>query len=304
MGISLTLLCLLFVSLSSLAFRSAIRFILLRDAASPPPPCSADGRGRSLNISRSERGDVDFRMLFVGGLDDEGVFLAVLDRDVGGDGREGSGRSSKCAFLAFDRGSFAIAMRAISCAALLVGVSLGLLDAGIFRGAGASRSSSSSSPVVAVASSADCCGVVCLAALLLDVRSKGRAVGGGRLSGFEYPAAARVFDLTPCRPVKEVRSLRGLVMSPCNVVPTQGSSSLVTSRSDSSLSLSVRGLLAAACAWICWRADFCFDALASAAFLLFVSSRMAVMESTGRDMVVIAEAFWTLARFLRRMYSA
>ena len=51
-------------------------------------------------------------------------------------------------------------------------------------------------------------------------------------------------------------------------------------------------------------AAFIFTALASASFFLRVSSRMVVVASTGREMVVIVDAFRSLAAFRRRMYSA
>lgn len=51
-------------------------------------------------------------------------------------------------------------------------------------------------------------------------------------------------------------------------------------------------------------AAFIFTSLASASFFLRVSSRMVVVESTGREMFLIVDAFRSLATFRRRMYSA
>ncbi len=164
---------------------------------------------------------------------------------------------------------------------------------------GASRSSSSSVSDVESAAAG--------ARVGLDAPAIGRAganslvgCGGRFFSGFEYPAAARVCDITPCKPVNPVRSFFGLlVMNRCNCVPCQGSSCLSSSKSLTSLSSSARlGALMSS------TAAFIFTSLASASFFLRVSSRMVVVESTGREMLLMVAAFRSLAAFLKRIYSA
>lgn len=126
---------------------------------------------------------------------------------------------------------------------------------------------------------------------------------GGRFSGLEYPAAARVCDVTPCKPVSPGRAFFGLlIMNRCSCVPCQGSSCL--SSSKSLMSLSSNEPLARFGAWMLPIAALIFSSRASASFFLRVSSRMLVMESTGRDILLIVDAFRSLAAFLRRIYSA
>ena len=125
----------------------------------------------------------------------------------------------------------------------------------------------------------------------------------GRFSGLEYPAAARVCDVTPCKPVNPVRVFFGLVvMKRCSCVPCQGSSCL--SSSKSLISLSSNGPFVRFGTLMLSSAAFIFTSLASASFFLRVSSRIVVIESTGREMLLMVGAFRSLAAFLRRMYSA
>ncbi len=163
---------------------------------------------------------------------------------------------------------------------------------------GASRSSSSVSDVESAATGAG----VGLDAPALGRTGANSLVGcrGRFFSGFEYPAAARVCDITPCKPVNPVRSFFGLlVMKRCNCVPCQGSSCLSSSKSLMSLSSSARlGALMLS------TAAFIFTSFASASFFLRVSSRMVVVESTGREMLLMVAAFRSLAAFLKRIYSA
>ena len=125
----------------------------------------------------------------------------------------------------------------------------------------------------------------------------------GRFSGLEYPAAARVCDVTPCKPVNPGRPFFGLlVMNRCNCVPCQGSSCL--SSSISLVSLSSRKIFARSGPLMLSTAAFIFNSRASASFFLRVSSRMVVVASTGRGMLLTLEAFRSLAALRRRMYSA
>ena len=167
------------------------------------------------------------------------------------------------------------------------------------RREGASRSSSSVSDVESLAAWAT---VAVFEALALGRACSKSLVGcKGRFSGLEYPAAARVCDTTPCRPVNPVRAFFGLVvMKRCNCVPCQGSSCL--SSSKSLISLSSKRPFARFGTFILSTAAFTLILLASASFLLRVSSRMLVIESTGREMIV--DVFRCLAAFLRRIYSA
>ncbi len=120
----------------------------------------------------------------------------------------------------------------------------------------------------------------------------------------EYPAAARVLLLTPWRPVKDGAPvwLGLVVMNDCSTVPDHGASSLSSSaHSSCSLSLSDLGrplLLSLS------TAAFVFASLACASLRFLVSARMAVMESVGREMVLIVEVWWVWARDFRRVYSA
>lgn len=142
------------------------------------------------------------------------------------------------------------------------------------------------------------------AALALERADSNGLVGcGSRFSGLEYPAAARVCDVTPCKPVNPVRVFFGLfVMNRCNCVPCQGSSCL--SSSKSLMSLSCSGAFARFGPLMLSTAAFIFSSLASASFFLCVSSRMVVVESTGREMLLMVDAFRSLAAFRRRIYSA
>ena len=121
-------------------------------------------------------------------------------------------------------------------------------------------------------------------------------------SGFEYPAAALVLAVTPCRPVKPVNALLGLVViNWCKCVPCHGAScpsfasNSLSSLSSSSflrfgITLSTPLFVLASCA--------------SASFFFFVSARIVVMLSTGLEILEIVEAFRFLASFFRRTYSA
>jgi len=126
----------------------------------------------------------------------------------------------------------------------------------------ASRSSSSSEAVSSSSAVAEA-PTTCLSTATSGPVSKIFGLETGAC-GFEKPAAALVFDITPCNPVKDICCLLelGLVIKPCNVVPAHGASSLATSSSDSS-SLPDFGLFAAAFALSCSRADFCFAVFAS-----------------------------------------
>lgn len=111
----------------------------------------------------------------------------------------------------------------------------------------------------------------------------------------EYPAAARVLLLTPCRPVRDgAPVLLGLVvMKDCSTVPDHGASNLSSSaHSSCSLSLSDRGRpLPLSFS----TAAFVFASLACASLRFLVSARMAVMESVGREMVLMVlmvEVWW------------
>lgn len=138
---------------------------------------------------------------------------------------------------------------------------------------------------------------------LVRADSNGRVGCDGRFSGLEYPAAARVCDVTPCKPVNPVRVFFGLVvMNRCSCVPCQGSSCL--SSSKSLMSFSLNGPLARFGALMLSTAAFIFTSLASASFFLRVSSRMVVIESTGREMLLMVDALRSLAAFLSRIYSA
>lgn len=219
--------------------------------------------------------------------------LAVVLVVVGRTGSRGGGEGER-----------AVARLRTSRAALRVGVMIRLPDFGGGLEMGASRSSSSSEDVASESSFAGCRDELGRPFWpVVEDRSNIFGRGVGRLSGFEYPAAALVLDLTPWRPVREVCGLCGLfVMRPWSVVPTHGSSCF--SSSDSELSESIFGRRPRACPMICWSAVFCFADLVSASFFFLVSSRILVMESTGRDMVLMVEAFWVRARCFKRMYSA
>ena len=166
---------------------------------------------------------------------------------------------------------------------------------------GASRSSSSVSDVESLRPWAT--------VVVFDVPVLGRAGSNslvdckGRFSGFEYPAAARVCDMTPCKPVSPVKAFFGLVvMKRCSCVPCQGSSCL--SPSKSLMSLSSEATLGRFGALMVSSAAFIFTSLAWASFFLRVSSRMVVIESTGREMLLMVDEFRSLAAFFRRLYSA
>ena len=140
-------------------------------------------------------------------------------------------------------------------------------------------------------------------ALLARVDSNSVVGCRARFSGLEYPAAARVCEVTPCKPVNPGRVFFGLlVMNRCSCVPCQGSSCLSSSKSLTSLSSA--GPFARFGPLMLSIAAFIFTSLASASFFLRVSSRMVVLESTGREILFMVEAFRSLAAFRRRMYSA
>lgn len=142
------------------------------------------------------------------------------------------------------------------------------------------------------------------AALALECTDSNSLVGcESRFSGLEYPAAARVCDVTPCKPVNPVRVFFGLfVMKRCKCVPCHGSSCL--SSSKSLISLSSSRPFARFGPLMLSTAAFIFSSLASASFFLRVSSRIVVAESMGREMLLMVDAFRSLAAFRRRIYSA
>lgn len=111
-----------------------------------------------------------------------------------------------------------------------------------------------------------------------------------------------MLDLMRCRPVRDVWFLLGLVvMKPRRAVPPQCPPSL-SSSPDGSLSSDLGRRRAVPL--ICSKAILFFACLVSASFFFLVSARIAVMESTGREMLAAVEALRALARVLSRMYSA
>ena len=125
-------------------------------------------------------------------------------------------------------------------------------------------------------------------------------------SGFEYPFAARVLDWMPCNPDNEIKFFRAAgAISPCSDVPAQGCSS--SSSGEPRSSSEVKTMLLRASDFILSSAALFFSLRTSVSFFFFVSARMAVMESVGRDMafeVGSKEVLRALAAFLSRTYSA
>lgn len=120
-------------------------------------------------------------------------------------------------------------------------------------------------------------------------------------SAFENPAAALVLDFMPCRPVRDVWFLPGLVViKPWSAVPFQCPSSPSSSSEESPSSDVGLGAVLLSCS----NAVLFFASRVSASFFFLVSARIAVIESTGREMLETVEALRVLASDLSRKYSA